>query len=112
MITTRPLLLAVGALLFVVQAAPGQIARPLAAPPADIRSGQLRLPAPAALLTRSSVATIPVAFDADGTFVVELPVSRPGPLTLIPLAPGVTDWSLTLQAPGREAQSLRDWVAN
>ncbi len=80
------------------------------APAADITSGVVQLPEPAAAATSSRTALLPVVFRFDasgnGTAELEVPVAGAGELTLVPLALEADRWSVQVAPPGEAASSL------
>jgi hypothetical protein len=85
----------------------------VAAPPQDIEAGVVRLPSPASLVTRSRVALLPVDFPAAGEEVgFQVPVSRPGTLTLVPLAPVADRWELSVTSPSGRRETVSALLAD
>jgi len=74
--------------------------RQVAAPPADILSGVVRLPDPIEGAVSSRAAMLAVDFTWDGargwSFQGRLPVESAGPLSIALLAPDAARWSLTV----------------
>lgn len=83
---------------FLAASVSAQEPRQVAAPPADILAGVVRLPAPEATATRSAASVHPLGFvqRRDGTWSceVELAVDADGPLALALLSIDAGTWSL------------------
>jgi hypothetical protein len=94
------------------QEAAGRVLRPkqVNAPPEDIISGVVRLPDPDAIPQVSKAALLPVVFDTDGHWQVDVPVEGTGKLSLVPLAPAAEQWLITLSEPEGPALPLSAWV--
>lgn len=82
----------------------------IAAPPADIVSGRVRLPAPADLAVRSRAALIPLVFapgrDGAWHFERELQVSEPGALSIAWMVPESARLAVDAREAGGEFQPL------
>lgn len=89
------------------------IPRQVTAPPADIESGLLRLPDPAAGAVRSRAALFELRWVPDGPgawrAAVELPVAR-GPLSLAVQGHGAGGMSVALEVAGRAGLLAQDGV--
>ena len=91
-----------------------QVARHLAAPPADILDGTVVLPEPSALAVSSTCALLELPWRrAAGAWVaaLDVPVEGAGPLSLALVGVAAESWSWELAAPGGAARSVDDWVA-
>lgn len=105
-------LIAALAWLVVAGSPSAQIAPPskdVAAPAEEILAGHLRLPDPAEAAVSSRAAWIPVTFDGDGVFEVDVPVEGDGTLVVASLFAGESPRVLVAE-PGGAPVELGQWV--
>jgi hypothetical protein len=111
----RSTFVVVACVSLLVAAPRAQVARHLAAPPADILDGHVVLPEPSALAQSSTVALLEPSWrrDAGGQVAeLSLPVERAGPLSIALLGVGAERWTLELAAPGGPLRDAAAWEAD
>jgi len=93
-------------------AAAGNMTKSVSAPPEDILSGTLRMPAAGEIGIRSHSAMIPVkleAVDAGVNWEKSFPVDSEEEVSLMLLAPNSSDWMISIREAGSATRRIEDF---